>query len=129
MGTHKINFIKSNGHWFADFKETELTPNIDGVNQQHLRQLVGGWDTWLEIVSEGSENFWMTLSDTPILNGSEVKKLNKTNTKEVYRGSAVCFKLETYKGINLNNEFWICSNGLEFTFGHIPSSWFFIKHD
>lgn len=129
MGTHKINFIKSNNSWFADFKETELTPKINGVNQQHLRHLVGGWDTWLEIVSDGSTDFWMTVSDSPILNGAEVKKLDKTNTKEVYGGSASSFKLETYKGIDLNIEFWICSDGLEFTFGQVPSSWYFIKHD
>jgi len=33
MGTHKVNFIKSNNSWFIDFKETELTPKINGINQ------------------------------------------------------------------------------------------------
>jgi hypothetical protein len=71
----------------------------------------------------------MTISDSPILNGTEVKKLDKINTKGVYGGSAVCFKIESYKGVDLNIEFWVCTNGVEFTFGHLPSSWYFIKHD
>jgi hypothetical protein len=129
MGTHKVNFIKSNNHWFIDFIETELTPKINGVNQQHLRPLVGGWDTWLEIVSEGSDNFWMTVSDSPILNGTEINRIDKTNNKEVYYGSGIGFNIESYKGIILNMDFFICSNGLDFIFGNIPSSWYFIRHD
>jgi hypothetical protein len=129
MGTHKVNFIKSNNTWFADFTETELTPKINGVNQQHLKHLNGEWDAWLEIVSDNSENFWATLSDSPILNGTEIKKLKEINPNGVNRGPAVSFKLETYKGVDHNIKFWVCSNAVEFTNGHVPSSWYFLKHD
>ena len=129
MGTHKVNFVKNNNNWFADFTETSLTPNINGVNQQHLRHLVGGWDAWLEIVSEGSDNFWMTVSNSPFTNCSEIKRLNKTNTKEIYNGCGLCIIFESYRGVTYNKEFWACSNGFEFVFGNVPSSWFFIKND
>jgi hypothetical protein len=126
MGTHKLNFIKSNNTWFVDFKETELTPKINGVNQQHLKHLVGSWDTWLEIVSNGNDDFWMTISDSPILNGTEVKKLDKT---EYNGGHGVYYFIKSYKGVNLNIEFWSCTDGIEFTMGYLPTLWYFIKHD
>lgn len=128
MGTHRVKFIKNNNHWFADFTETELTPQINGVNQQHLRHLVGGWDAWLKIVSEGMESFYMTISDSPILNGTEVKILDKSNYKGITMDNAACYLLETYKGVNYNIEFWGCMNGFNFVFSDIPSSWYFIKH-
>ena len=124
MGTHKINFIKSNDSWFADFTETELTPKINGVNQQHYQDLSGEWDDLLEILSEGSDNVWLTVSDSPIINGTEIKRLNKIKDK------SVGYFIESYKGINLNIEFWSCSpGGFEFTFGYLPTSWYFFKHD
>jgi hypothetical protein len=127
MGTHRVNFIKSNNNWFVDFIETELTPKINGANQQHLMHLVGGWDTWLEVVSNGSDNVWLTFSDSPILNGTEVKKLDKTEYNGIH---GVYYFLESYNGVNLNVEFWACSpGGFEFGFGYLPTSWYFIKHD
>lgn len=127
MATHKLNFIKSNNHWFVDFKETELTPNINGVNQQRLQHLIGGWDVPLEFISNGSDNFWMTVSDSPIINGDEIKQLEKA----VYNGvNGVYYLLESYKGTNINLKFWSCSpGGFEFTFGNLPTSLYFIKHD
>lgn len=129
MISHKVNFLKNNNNWFADFTETELTPKINGINQKHLRHLVGGWDSWLDIVSDGSDNFWMTVSNSPILGGTEVKRLDKINTKGVYGGCGICFNVESYNDVELNTEFFACSNGFEFVFGEIPSSWYFIKHD
>ena len=127
MGTHKLNFIKSNNTWFVDFIETELTPKINGVNQQHLMHLVGGWDTWLEIISNGSDNVWLTVSDSPILGGTEIKKLDKT---EYNGGHGVYYFIESHKGVNLNIEFWSCTpGGFEFAFGYLPSSLYFIRHN
>jgi len=132
MGTHKVNFIKNNNNWFADFKETELTPKINGVNQQHLRHLVGGWDTWLEIVSDGSTDFWMTVSDSPILNGTKVNILDKSNYKGITVEKGVCYFLESYKGVTYNIEFWGCRNGFNFTWegnSNYVKSIYFFKHD
>ena len=132
MRTHKLNFIKSNNTWFVDFKETEATPKINGVNQQHLMPLLGGWDTWLEVVSNNSNNFWLLVSPFPILNGTEVKKLDKTEYPVGHDSTCLLayYFLESYNGINLNAEFSACTpGGFEFLLGHLPTSWYFIKLD
>jgi hypothetical protein len=132
MKTHKLNFIKSNNSWFVDFKETELTPNINGVNQQHLMHLIGGWDTWLEIMSDGSDNFWMTVSDSPILNGTKLKILDKPSYKGITVENGVCYFLESHKGVTYNIEFWGCHNGFDFTWGENSNSVksiYLLKHD
>ena len=127
MGTHKVNFIKSNNDWFVDFIETELTPNINGENQQHLQHLIGGWDAVLDVISEGSNNFCMTISDSPILNGAEIKRLDEREFNGV---KGMNYILESYKEVTYNVEFWACSpGGFEFAFGYLPTSVYFIKHD
>ena len=130
MISHRVNFIKSNKFWFADFTETELTPNINGVNQRKLLPLTrNGWDEWVEIVSEGDDNFWMTLSNYEIEGGTELKYLNLTETSPNPSQCGNCYEFKSYKGIEYNIKFWVCSNGLDFVFGETPSSWFFKKEN
>jgi hypothetical protein len=131
MRTHKLNFIKIENKWFVDFTETEVIPKINGVKQQHLIHLIGGWDVFLEFISNGSNNFWITISDSPILNGSEIKILDKPNNKELgITKNSVCYFLESYKGITNNIEFWSCSpGGFELAFGYLPKSVYFITHN
>jgi len=126
MGTHRVNFIKSNKFWFADFTETELTPNINGVNQRKLLPLTrNGWDEWVEIVSEGDDNFWMIISNSEIVGGTELKYLNLTIENPNPNQCGNCYEFKSYKGIEYSIKFWICSNGLDYVFDETPSSWFF----
>lgn len=126
MGQHKIKVIEQNDIWFADFTETELTPTINGVNQKHLKKINLGTPL-MEILSEGTNNFLITLSDTPIPNCYEFKILDKpTNGKEIW-----CL-LENYKNEVYNLEFLWCFESLFFIFGKIPTPSdfiYFVKHD
>jgi hypothetical protein len=104
----KLKFYKeSDNRWYVDLPEWE--------GSKADLELVSGADTMLEYMSEGENHVWLILSEENF-EGSDKLEFIRLAT-EVENGAF--YKLEKYKGIEINLEMWLC-DVTKFVFGDFP---------
>lgn len=97
-------YKESNNRWFIDLP--------DWKGEKDELEMVMGADTMLDILSQGDDIVFLTMSTEPFDNYSYLLKLKE----EVYEGG-----LYDLISNNFNFEVWICSV-TKFVFGYFPEN-------
>lgn len=104
----KLKFCKeTDGRWFVDL------PDWDGGKD--ALEMVAGADTMLDIMAEGEREVILLLSER-YFDNSDVLEF-KSLAEDL--GNGAYYKLEKYKGIEMNHELWLCDVTL-FVMGKFP---------
>jgi uncharacterized protein DUF6717 len=114
----KFKFIKENtGKWYIDLPEWP--------GEKWELEMVCGADTMLDIISQGEDFVYLTLSLEPFnVSGTDeiyqcASSLTKINDTPDIGGALYLLKI--YKTIEYNIEVWLC-HVTEFVFGSMPET-------
>ena len=111
-----FRFYKDDNDWFIDLPEWK--------GEKWELQMVSGADTFLNLLSDGENEIFITLSN---------QQFNKSNTlvfRELGRlegfemGEGAWYSLEEYSGIDYNLAMWLC-DVTKFIFGEFPEIIYF----
>jgi len=109
-------FYKDDSGWFIDLPEW--------TGQKWDLQMVMGADHFCDIMSQGENEIFVTLSKEPF-EGSEIlhfQKLGRLEGPEF--GEGAWYFLQEYKGVNYGLEMWLC-DVTKFVFGDFPNKVYF----
>jgi hypothetical protein len=107
--TRTFKFIKEQSNrWYIELPEWQ--------GSKDEIEMVAGADMMLEVMSEGNGYVWLLLSEEPFENADQLKFIR--NAIEIQNGAF--YNLETFKGIELNLEMWLC-DVTKFVFGSFPN--------
>ena len=112
-------FYKDSLGWFIDLPDS-------GFDKMEL-QMIAGADTFCDIIAQGDDNIFITLSTTPF-NGCSVLEFRKFGNLETWEmGEGAWYHLKSYNGIEYNMEMWLC-NVTKYVFGgdYFPKHIYFI---
>lgn len=111
-----LKFYKEpvSNEWFVDLPEW--------TGSKEDLEMIFGADNMLDMLAEGESEVILTVSEYHFI-GAERILLNRLATDI---GSGAYYRIETYKGVVLNHEFWLCDIML-FVFNRFPQTLFFIK--
>ena len=113
----KLRFYKEKtGRWYVDL------PDWKGLKEE--LEMVAGADSMLEHMAEGNSDVMLLISETPFDN-SDVLSFNNLAT-EIESGAF--YRMEKYKGEEINLEMWLCDVTL-FVFGKFPEKLYVSKVD
>lgn len=111
-----FRFYKDIEGWFVDL------PEWTGEKQE--LEMVSGSDTFLDILSQGDDEVFVTLSKQPF-NGCETlhfKEIGRLEGPEL--GEGAWYTLKAYKDIEYNLRMWLCDVTL-FVFEEFPNKIYF----
>jgi hypothetical protein len=107
------------GRWYVDLPEWE--GSIDEL------EMVAGADLFLELLSQGEETVFLTLSTVPF-EGSEILEMKYLGTLEGWEmGTGAWYKLVSYMGLEYKLDMWLC-DVTKFVFGSFPENIYFCKN-
>ena len=107
------------GRWYVDLPEWE--GSIDEL------EMVAGADLFLELLSQGEETVFLTLSTVPF-EGSEILEMKYLGTLEGWEmGAGAWYKLVSYMGLEYKLDMWLC-DVTKFVFGSFPENIYFCKN-
>lgn len=111
-------FYKDEDGWFIDL------PEWDGEVWE--LQMVAGADIFLDVLAQGKNEVFLTLSSTPFEN-AEVLIFEKIGRLEGFEfGSGAWYLLKEYKGITYNLKMWLCDvTKHPLVFGRFPENIYF----
>jgi hypothetical protein len=111
-------FYKDEDGWFVDLPEWE--------GDVWELQMVAGADIFLDVLSQGKDEIYVTLSDTPF-DGAEVLVYQEIGRLEGFEmGSGAWYLLQEYMGITYNLKMWLCEvTKHPMVFGHYPNKIYF----
>jgi len=92
--------------WYADYKEW--------TGEKWELEMVCGADTMLDIISQGDDECYLTMSLEPFENNNKLVKIK--DTPDI--GGAL-YLLKDWKGFEYNMEVWLC-HVVSHVFGKIP---------
>ena len=116
IGTYK--FYKDEYGWFIDIPEWE--------GEVWDLQMVFGADTFLEILSQGDSEVYLTLSNEPFHDDCEVLLFEHYGRLEAWElGEGAWYLLSNYKGISYDLRMWLC-DVTKYVFGDLPDKIYFI---
>ncbi len=104
-------YKEPDNRWYVDLPEWE--------GDKFDLEMVAGADTMLNIISEDQNNVWLTLSEE-FFEGAD--KLEFVRLESKWDNGAY-YKLDTYKGLEINLEMWLC-DVTKFVFGDFPKEIF-----
>lgn len=109
----KIKFYLHNTRWFADLPEyLAQGGEVDDC------EMICGADILCDIISQGQEYFWMSLSENN--DNNYLNKLELSHTDD----SGGYYKLKSYNNIEYNLDLWLCNVTL-FLFKNFPETIYF----
>ena len=109
-------FYKDEYGWFIDL------PNWEG--EKYDLQMVAGADTFLDLLSQGEDDVYVTLSTKPFEN-CEVLMFEHYGRLEAWElGEGAWYVLSTYKGQHYDLKMWLC-DVTKFVFGELPDKIYF----
>jgi hypothetical protein len=111
-----FKFYKDEYGWFVELPEW--------TGEKWDLQMVMGADMFLDILSQGDDKVFVTLSVTPF-EGCDVldmKYLGRLEGPEY--GEGAWYELKNYIGIEYNLEMWLC-DVTKFVFGNFPKKIYF----
>lgn len=107
------------GRWYVDLPEWE-----DSIDEL---EMVAGADLFLELLSQGEETVFLTLSTVPF-EGSEILEMKYLGTLEGWEmGTGAWYKLVSYMGLEYKLDMWLC-DVTKFVFGSFPENIYFCKN-
>lgn len=111
-----FKFYKDRDGWFVDLPEWE--------GSKSDLQMVMGADTFLDIISQGEDGVYVTLSDTEF-EGCEVLDMTHLGRLEGPElGEGAWYILEEYVGMRFDLHMWLC-DVTKFVFGDFPFKIYF----
>lgn len=109
-------FYKDEYGWFIDL------PGWEG--EKYDLQMVAGADTFLDLLSQGENDVYVTLSTEPFDN-CEVLLFEHYGRLEAWElGEGAWYVLSTYKGQHYDLKMWLC-DVTKFVFGNLPDKIYF----
>lgn len=109
-------FYKDEHGWFVDIPEWE--------GEKADLQMVSGADTFCEILAQGQNDVYITLSDTPF-DGCEVLELLYLGRLEgPEMGSGAWYNLDNYADLPFRLTMWLC-DVTKYVFGEFPKQIYF----
>ena len=112
-----FRFYKDEHGWFVDIPEWE--------GDVWDLQMVSGADTFLDILSQGENEVYVTLSDKPF-DGCEFLQFEHYGRLEAWEmGEGAWYILTSYKGISYSLRMWLC-DVTKYVFGDLPNRIYFI---
>lgn len=103
-----LRFYREGERWYADI------PGWTGSKAD--TEMVMGADTMLNIISQGENEVWVSISDSPV-NQGDMPTLTKVRDTPEDGGAEYLFR--KWMGIQYNYNIWLCGV-TEFVFGHLP---------
>lgn len=112
-----LKFYKEEtGRWYVDLPEWE--------GEKDELEMVMGADSFLEILSQGENEVYVTLSDTEFPNAERLRLLELGRIEGIELGSGAWYSLTSYKDIPYDIEMWLC-DVTKFVFGGFPKVIYF----
>ena len=109
-------FYRDEVGWFVDLPEWE--------GEIWELQMVSGADTFLDILSQGENEVFVTLSTEPFQNCEELSFLHLGAIEGPEIGTGAWYILNQYMGIDFNLKMWLC-DVTKFVFGDFPKKIYF----
>ena len=111
-----FKFYRDEIGWFVDLPEWE--------GEKWELQMVMGADSFLDILSQGENEVFVTLSTEPFNNCEELsfQHLGAIEGPEI--GEGAWYILNQYLGIDFNLKMWLC-DVTKFVFGNFPKNIYF----
>lgn len=111
-----FKFYKDQEGWFVDLPEWK--------GEKWELEMVSGADTFLDILSQGEDEVYVTLSDTKF-DGCEVLEMTHLGRLEGPEyGSGAWYIMEEYAGLRFGLSMWLC-DVTKFVFGDFPLKIYF----
>lgn len=104
------HFYKDEIGWFVHLPES-------GFDKMDL-QMVDGADTFCDIIAQGEDNIYITMSTKPF-NGCSVLQFTEYGITE-----GAWYFMNEYKGIDYNLPLWLC-DVTKYVFGEFPNKIYF----
>ena len=112
-------YREETGRWYVDLPEWE--------GEKAELEMVAGADLFLEILSQGEGETYLTLSDDEF-EGSERLEMKYLGTLEGWEmGSGAWYKLVSYMGLEYKLDMWLC-DVTKFVFGDFPQNIYYCKN-
>lgn len=114
MSTAKIlKFYKDyDSRWFVDL------PDYPGGKED--LEMVMNADVWLDVLSQGTNQVYLYISDQPMLNGETLHYHAPGCTLVEYEyNEGATYHLYSYMGIKYDFKLWLC-DVTQFVFGNFP---------
>lgn len=105
-------YKESDNRWYIDLPE--WTGNVCEL------EMVAGADKMLDYMADGKTKLSLILSVEDFENSNKLEFIELANNIE----NGAYYKLDTYNGINLNSEMWLC-DVTKFVFGKFPETIYF----
>lgn len=109
-------YKEETGRWYVDLPEWE--------GERAELEMVMGADSFLEILSQGENEVYVTLSDTEFPNAERLRLLDLGRIEGIELGSGAWYSLTSYKDIPYDIEMWLC-DVTNFVFGGFPKVIYF----
>lgn len=111
-----FRFYKDELGWFVDLPEWE--------GERWELQMVSGADTFLEILSQGETEVYVTLSTEPFDNCDVLNFLYLGRLEGPEYGEGAWYYLKEYLGIPFDLKMWLC-DVTKFVFNEFPQKIYF----
>jgi hypothetical protein len=116
MKPKSFKFYKEFGLWYVDLPEWE--------GERAELQMVAGADDFLEILAQGEESVYVTLSTEPFNGAYKITLLHLGKLETWEMGTGAWYMLDCYRGITYNLEMWLCDVTVH-VFGYFPKEIYF----
>ena len=104
------------GRWYVSLPEWE--------GEKDELEMVMGADSFLEILSQGEDEVYVTLSDTEFPDAERLELFDLCRLKGIELGSGAWYSLTSYMDIPYDIEMWLC-DVTKFVFGDFPKIIYF----
>jgi hypothetical protein len=111
-----FRFYKNTIGWFVDLPEW--------TGEQWELQMVMGADIFLDILTQGEEEIYLTLSVEPFEGSYELNFLHLGNLEGPEYGEGAWYSMRQYMGLDFNLKMWLC-DVTKFIFGDFPKTIYF----
>lgn len=112
-----------NYHFYNDSEGWFLHLPDSGFDKMDL-QMVAGADIFCDIIAQGEDNIYVTMSTEPF-NGCSILHFSEYGRLEGPEyGEGAWYFLNEYKGIDYNLEMWLC-DVTKYVFGDFPNKIYF----
>ena len=108
--------VPETGRWYVDLPEWE--------GEVADLEMVMGADTFLDILAQGEDQVFVTLSVVPEEGDDKLVLIEPGKLEGPEMGEGAWYKLESYRGIEYGLSMWLC-DVTTFVFGYFPKEIYF----
>jgi hypothetical protein len=114
--TKNIRFYYDSSGWYADLPEW--------TGEKWELEMVMGADTFLEILTQGENEIYLTLSTEPFNECETLHYIHEGRLEGPEFGEGAWYKLDKYMGLDYKLKLWLC-DVTKFVFGNFPKQIYF----